>query len=240
MNEWKYIAGAGIVGFVLSFFSGLIAGVSVLVIFFRSFLSALILAGVFYGILWVVRKFVPELFEVTAEKVDGGEEVSVGGEEVDIVIPEENPHASEGADEATVMEEIVEGETGNADGILDVDINKASGNGTEAEGSNESVKSVDEIESVGDNSIPDEGKGADVDGISSNEDKSSADVGASLDKLPELDGMRLDSIDSDSSVVSDSVASSSGSIKSDVLGTEVDPSTLAKAVRSFMKKDEEG
>lgn len=54
------------------------------------------------------------------------------------------------------------------------------------------------------------------------------------DLLPDLDSLAIDSVETGRTSVSTHKANT------ETLGVETDPETLAKAVRSFMKKDEEG
>ncbi len=224
MNGWKYIAGAGIAGFVVSLLSGFISGNPIGVVFFRSFLSAIVLAGLAVGVGFVIKKYFPELESIIGERKgpESKETDRVGGEEVDIVIPEENPHSSGEPEEAEEVEILNENEGIEVESgveILDEDVEPGSkvqeGSGTSGE----------EVKEESNESV-------------SNEPESDIVTGV-VDTLPELEGLQLDSVET-GSVENKSGTSGNRSVKSDVLGTEVDPSTLAKAVRSFMKKDEEG
>ncbi len=228
MNGWKYITGAGIVGFMLSLISGFASGNPAAVVFFRSFLSAIILAGLAFGTGFVIKRYFPELGGIVGgrdgAKSSESETNSAGGEEVDIVIPEENPHSQTEPEEIEEVE-IIEGneEVGEASDVEVLDEDIESGEGTDKEtGPTEGREPSEELKRE----------------VSEGESVSEIEIGA-VDKLPDLDGLQLDDVETGSKG-GNTRGSESTTIKSDVLGAEVDPSTLAKAVRSFMKKDEEG
>jgi hypothetical protein len=84
--NWKAVAGAAIFASVVSLLAGLIRANPFGTVLIRTVLSALFLGGFVMAALLVVRRFLPEL-EGPAEEAPREE-----GPQIDIVIPEENPH----------------------------------------------------------------------------------------------------------------------------------------------------
>jgi hypothetical protein len=99
MTNWKGIAVFGGVGFLLALLFGIVAGNPFGVVLLRVLLSTVAAGGLGFGIFFVVERFLPEISAGgTAERPAGGR--------VDIVLPEENPHAGAvGRESASVFSE---------------------------------------------------------------------------------------------------------------------------------------
>ncbi|RKX87032.1 MAG: hypothetical protein DRP57_00020 [Spirochaetes bacterium] len=185
MFKWRVSTFTFIGGFVLSLFTGLIAGNPFGVVFLRSLLSGIVIGGVGTGVVFVFNKYFAELVVDTGKDESGKEE----GEGIDIVLPEENPHIVNDDDTIEEVEEVVD------------EMEEA-----EPEEKSEQVSDAEPVI-----------------------EKSAVD-----DSLPDLDSLAMDSLNTGKASVSVPMG------HTESLGLETDPETLAKAVRSFMKKDEEG
>ncbi|GEM_PF-2102406 len=222
-KEWKYLLIIFLFGFFLSFLLGLIAGNPFFVILYKSIISGLLLGLIGFGANMLLRKYFPELFSKTQSE---GEEITAEplGEEVDIVLPEENPHEiteEDMVEDAEPVETVTDKET-----ITEQKEKSGTGLSVEDTGSDVGIGAFSEGEEGA--------KGGEEDKASMAGD--AAGLESDGDNLPDFDSIEVDVMDNFSSGDS----GRSKPVKSDVLGTDVDPETLAKAVRSFMKKDEEG
>ncbi len=213
MNQWRYYAGAGLFAAVVSLISGIAGGNPFGVILLRMLLSAIILAGVGMGASTLLRKFLPELLQSSA-----GGESAPAQPAVDIVIPEENPHewpAVGDDDEAAGVEPLEElaGEAGEpVTSAAPEDAGVTASAGAAAE---EMAEEAILLEEAGEGS-------------------------AEIDALPDLD-----QFDSTNYVGLDISGFKNGSdnisqAQVDGIMSKEDPAQLAKAVRTFLKKDQEG
>lgn len=60
----------GIIGFVLSFVTGFISGISFSVVLIRSLVAVLVFTGIGFAVLMVLKKYVPEIYEVLSASGD--------------------------------------------------------------------------------------------------------------------------------------------------------------------------
>ena len=111
MKNWKLVAGFGGAGAVLSLLLGVVAGNPFGVILLRLVVSAVVAGALGLGMSWLVGRFLPELGlpDGQAPARPGNDAAPEGGR-VDIVLPAENPHASEEtvAEGAAVIEDAEE------------------------------------------------------------------------------------------------------------------------------------
>jgi hypothetical protein len=56
----------GVTGFVLSFITGFVSGVSFSVVIIRSVITVLVFSGIGFAVLMILKKFVPEMYEILA------------------------------------------------------------------------------------------------------------------------------------------------------------------------------
>lgn len=202
MFNWKINIYTFTGGFALSFLIGIISRNPFGVVILRSLLSGIITGGVGMGIIFVFKKYFPDMMKEEKKEEIKSKEM---GESIDIVLPEENPHIGQENDTIEEVEEVVE------------EIEPGQDEGSEENAAETLQENAGE---TAENLTP--------------EDES----GKSGTTLPELDSLAMDSFDTGSA--SASFAGRSNRSNSEAAGMESDPETLAKAVRSFMKKDEEG
>ena len=196
MKDWKIVAVFSGSAFVLSIIAGIAGGVSFPVLLLRALAGVIVFGGMGYGAVYVLRKFLPELFEseseseVTAEEAVESEEQN--GRNVDIVIEDEDD------DTSAVM---VEG----------------------AEVPESGVNMEEEV------LIPAAG---------TVEDTVETVVEENTDELPNIEA--FSDTFSSAELEQGNEESLTGSAAVDIMGQEEDPGTVAKAIRTMMKKDQEG
>lgn len=230
MSQWRYYAGAGLFAAVISLIAGILGGNPFGVILLRMLFSALVLAGVALGAGILVRKFLPELSRETAAAPAGTPEPAV-----DIVLPEENPHQetlgvfAEGAEQET--EETEEPE--EVEPLEELAEEAAGPPGEPGELGEESAEPLSarpaaEVEEEAEEAVPLE------------EEEFSADGSEEIDALPDME-----QFDSTNYVGPDISGLKNGGddftqAQVDGIMSREDPAQLAKAVRTFLKKDQEG
>jgi hypothetical protein len=92
MEKSKVVLWGGIGGFLFSALWGVVGGVSFLTLLFRALVGGVFFAFLLGASLWIMERFLPELIQ----PMEGEKE---GGNQVDLVIPEHNPHLEEKAEE---------------------------------------------------------------------------------------------------------------------------------------------
>lgn len=88
MSMWKTPAIAGGFAFIAATLIGLINSVGIVSVLGRSLVSGITFGALAMLAEWVLRSFLPELF-IDVSESPGGDE---SGEQVNIVLPDENPH----------------------------------------------------------------------------------------------------------------------------------------------------
>jgi hypothetical protein len=227
MGNWKFIAGAALLAGLLSLIAGIFSGSPFAVILLRVVLSGLALGVISIGVVTLIKRFLPELLQMS--------EMPTAAAGIDILIPEENPHQSvevAGDETPSVPVEAVED-------LLAVEGNDSDVGSLETE--DESGEEADLLEAVGETE-------AGVDDVSGGEEIFASDTSIRIGKseaLPDID--RLDvgfetGVDNlDHSVQkTGGQAESFGEAQVGGLSANQDPEVLAKAVRTFMNKDQEG
>ncbi|MEI6874492.1 MAG: hypothetical protein WCL50_05105 [Spirochaetota bacterium] len=234
----------GVAAASLSLLVGFVARVDLLALFFRALLFALVFGGGTYGLLLLVRRFLPELFESSE-----GEPLAEG-----------DPLSQT----AFVGEESADGELGTeVDIVLGPDEDDAylvaSGSGPDDEGSapktGGSARALargEESEEAEDVEMEQEGAVSLVEaGIPASSSRNGAAMparssteGEELDILPDLDSLTDSFIapDSPSSAgISSSPRNTASKSSRKSSGTDgADPADLAKAVRTLLKRDQKG
>jgi hypothetical protein len=240
MPDVKVIIAAAAFAFVVSLISGIIGGVGFLTIIFRAVLGAGFFGLLAAGLSLLLQKMVPELFETgelemsaaedSAEGRDQDEGAAETGGHIDITLGEESGEAAaEEAEDAAYEASDEEQEEENF--VEEVAEEEGNGSAAPAAGEGEAAESTK--------------KAPDIDSLIGTED---------VDSLPDLEDF-ADSFegvaasqngdgDSGAGSASGSGAASGGGFSAsepvDVFGTQEDPETVAKALRTFMKKDQEG
>ncbi len=224
MNELKFIMIPAASAFVLSLLTGILFGVGFLTVLLRAFLFGIIFGGAGLGIKSLLRRFLPELFGQT-EETDFAD-----GHSVDT--PEESFEASETDDRAVDI--VVESDESEASDLYTA-YGKFSDGDDEADDTE--VESV--MDTEGGDESTNQGYNDTVEDGDVEELEAMDEIGNGA--LPDLDSFS-DSFQSvaDSQELADSHGSESRRQEYDVLGSQQDTETMAKAVRTFMKKDQEG
>ncbi len=214
--HWKIPAVAAGGAFLLSLLVGIIGGVTFGTILLRAFIWALTFGALAFGADMLFRRYIPEFYS--------GETATREGEErtVDITLDEENPvEARRSADEED--EDYPEASDDSDFDSTDSDIGDEEEVGTpEAEPIDETVASSPTVDDTMEDSESDDIPEGDLADFSSQRDE---DAGTG-----DSDDARSDAGGSGDGVVPNV----------DVLGLEEDPETIARAVRSFMNRDQEG
>lgn len=219
---------------LLSFLTGMLARNPVGAVVFRAVFFAVVFCGLAIGLQFIVRRFLPEL---SGPAPSSPEERSPGSEDmrprsaqvVDIVLPEENPLVAAAGDPAR---ELMDGEPGAADlgemraeGAPDGGLEDAAGLEMPGEAQPSGVRSGAAEAVEGENAPRATGLGT-LEG---------------LDGLPDIDGMesagrRPGRARAPRTTVSGAAADEARRS----LSEDEDPSTLARAVRTVLKRDEKG
>jgi hypothetical protein len=219
--DWKKIAVAAGIAFLLSFLVGALSRVSFLILVLRALLFAVLAGGLLQAFIVFARKLLPELFDDSSqsEAADQGET----GRNVDILLPEEggidtgfsavsalNVRAPEDEFAGEFAEDVEE--TGTRPAM-------AVNSGENADDSFKTVKPPDVLDDV--DVLPD------LDGF--------ADVFAHAPRGDSEEGETELGIDEDTTTPS----FSPGSTKEGV-GKSIDPEIVAAAMRTLIKRDLKG
>lgn len=222
--NWKIAGFFGAFGFVISLLAGIIGGVSFGMILLRSIAAGVVFGGLGIGITFAIKRFLPELTESA-----GNETLSMEGAGVDIVLEAETPAANQeytrlsanGDKEGDFIDEIEEvRDEDTVDPLL------RAGASDEEE--------VAELEDVSDgiDSLPDIGEMADkFSGVEYSGTDREASFGTYAGGNSGGSGYAGHSIGGVDSL-------GSGGTGNNVLGSDMDPQLVARAIKTIMKKDE--
>ena len=242
---------------IVSFFSGLIAGIPAGIVILRSFIAAVLFGLLGLGIWYVIQKFLPEIESLDTDPQSPAKKSS----DVDIVIPATNPHLNtdtdgiieiDGESEVQAAEEAESGdgeetpiqEQGDTENGIAVDSTVEDGG--DAKAIQEALPASHETTDAEKNGVQGM-KAEEPDGGDSNKtakglpDFDSVENAFSTpltDEADEVSGDMSNDVADDS--ITDSSMDSGASLGSgtiDIKGTEQDPSTVAKALRTMMNKD---
>ncbi|MEW5814185.1 MAG: hypothetical protein AB1798_02155 [Spirochaetota bacterium] len=217
MVDWKIIIGMTVGAVVLSLLAGIIGGVSFGIILLRAIVGGLAFGLFGLGAGYIIRKFLPELFKTLPD-----EETTDGSESgIEIILPDENPHEKINTEEAA--QEFAPG--GQA--IFSED---------ELSDSEELIEEVEERSSIIESRIDKEAEEAEE--MEPLDSDSALAFSDKIDNLPEITAFES-SFSSTGEV--DSLKSSGKSAPAndaiDVLGNQMDPKVVARAIQTIMKKD---
>ena len=254
MFNFRFILGFAALAFVISLLAGILGGIPFGLILLRTLIGTAVFALLGVGASWVIQKFIPNLLDM-----GGGtdrEPATSSSDEVDIVIPEENPHArADGAegDIATAAEtepsitsepfegdeaEFVEalepsvgtvmgkGAVGTPDGLTDGSIADAD---RETGGLDLGEGDSDERQSPGEDTASEDTPGEDT--ASEDTEEGSGD----LDSMPSLD-----SLEGEFAQTANEQGSTKAETTINVMGQEQDPEITAKAIQTWLRKDAKG
>ncbi len=222
MENWKFITGAALLAGFLSLIAGIFSGSPFTVILLRVVLSGLALGVISIGVITLIKRFLPELLQVS--------EMPPSAAGIDILIPEENPHRPAEEEAGDTQSLPVE----EAEDLLAADGDDSHSGTMETE--DESGEEADLVEAIGIISGP-------VDDVGYGEEISDSDTQS--EALPDIDRLDVgfetgvDNLDHSAQKTGGRTESFSGA-QADSLTANQDPAVLAKAVRTFMNKDQEG
>jgi hypothetical protein len=220
--------------FVLSFVTGIAARNSVATIVLRAVLLAVLFSGLGVGLQFVVKKFLPELSGAPGAPADE----RPPGSSIDIVLPEESPLGAERVEEAAPADAGEGGEAGEVQEVGDEagpveTLEEAGDQGTAI---SEEPTDVSQAEESGAPAPPDQPVVGTAEQASQNPRQSS-----SLDALPDIGSLEASGPTGTRSRASRRVgrgASAEEAMRS--LAVQEDPSTLARAIRTVLKREEKG
>ena len=216
---------------LLSFIAALIGPVGFAAVLLRSLGGGIGFGLLSYGLLMVLHRFVPEIFDQTGGPAAEDEEIEVEqgsearpGAKLDIVVDNDEPDFSQTAaydggqgegesEDDTFIEEVAEEDSHGEDASGSEGAVSAAGASTEKEPSiTEEFQELSDVDT-----LPDLDNFSDAfEGVAASQDEGggySSSTGGSM-------GSRDESVD--------------------ILGEEHDPATIAKAVRTIIGKDQEG
>jgi hypothetical protein len=218
MINWKIPAGFAGFAALVSLLAGIIGGNPFGVILLRLFLSAVVGGGVGLGVNLIVNKFLPELS--TNPPIPQTE----SGEEVDIVIDEDIPLAEEAEEQQSSQSAQLLEPAEQIEPAEEVMAAEEKEEEVPMDGGEEDVLALEEVDSEQD-TIPEEF----VPGIAA----SQVEDFENLDTLPDIDGFTPTTEDSPPPTKTSRMSSQVEEVVRDQ-----DPENLARAVRTFMKKDQ--
>jgi len=232
MFNFRLILGFAALAFLISLLAGILGGISFGLILFRALIGSTVFALLGVGASWIIQRFIPNLLDTGGGTDREPAPVSIG--EVDIVIPEENPHA-------------------RADGVEGDVATAAETQGSLASESfegdaSELVEAVEPSIGTEDEETPDgptDEPIADSDRKSPSEDTLSEDTPSEdteegygdLDSMPSLDSLEGEFVRTGNE---QEQGSTEAETTINVMGQEQDPETAAKAIQTWLRKDTKG
>ncbi|MBA7658685.1 hypothetical protein ES703_66644 [subsurface metagenome] len=218
MFNWKMIGGFALFAALISLISGILGGNPFGIILLRVFISAVFLGAIGAGAGMAVKRYLPELSEGIEAQKYNKEGVDIVIDE-DIAIPEENPYdLSKPLQEAEGLEGYHDAEASPEEAVQEleeVDLGRVQ----EIDGEPEEpaiTMSPEAVEELEEEPVKEE--------LRQN----------STEALPDIDDLESDAFSSTSE------PGSFAQTQVDSIMDQQNPAVLAKAVRTFLKKDEEG
>jgi hypothetical protein len=255
-DVWKIAAGCAAGAFLLSLLIGLISGNPFGVSFFRAFLFAVLFAGLGAGLRTVVKTYLPELSSGGAPAADSPGAGGTTGRSVDIVLPEDDGLRRQAYGGSPRAGRSAEAELGDAEGELEEaadgdSLDEDSPSPAEAQALGELGEELAEELPGADSAEarPLRGAGPETEGEPVEEAetgdelaRSARDPAGDLDTLPDIAALEPPSEQRSGSVRSTRMTNP-GERPEDAVRTMLsgqDPATLARALRTVLKKDEKG
>ncbi len=212
MKDWKIIAVSGTLAFLFSFIAGLFGRVSLGVLFYRAVLGAVIFGASGYGISILLRKFLPELFELQSGRSGGIDKDFSNSQKVQSVAAESDDYTSDKP-------------------VIDISIGDETENSVSEESRENSSEQVIDIGKSTSNEMVDEI-------VESDKPVDDDQLPGSIDVLPDM-GVFSNSFENAEDIDGDD-SSNSGAVTLDIMGEEQDPELVVRALRTMVKKDQEG
>lgn len=228
MISWKVVVASGTVAVVLSLLTGIISGVHFGTLLLRALLWGAIFCGIGAVISLVISKYLPELLSPPS---GGDRDDAQSARNVDIVLPDENPHAFEEAEPEGNTQEQSSGfeEPSGAEKVEDSESWSA---GPDLAVDDSMVEEVDVRRE-------DAGLGRQGHGLFDDESAGSEEL-PDLDASDEQFDPSLGGNDFRATDLSDITGASGSGRSVDVLGHTADAEEIAKAIRTALNKDQKG
>ena len=105
----KFIIYSIVISIIISIIAGIIGNVPFFIFLLRLIFGAVIFAALGAAVAFVLEKYIPEVFNKEEERNEDEErsdETPIEGEEINIVIEEENPHKSSKIGRASCRERV--------------------------------------------------------------------------------------------------------------------------------------
>jgi hypothetical protein len=252
-EHWKIAAFFAAGAFILSLITGLVARNPFGVVFFRALLLAVVFAALGAGLRYVVKKYLPELLPQSAETASGSNEAPSRGTKVDIVLPEERPLGQSMYGEGARGAERPESE---AEGMEALEPERAEMDAPETEAE---AAALGELASELAEELPAEegqeageisgdengavGAAGDAGGAALQGDASDAQGDTDLDSLPDIANLETPDEPEAGGRAARSAARRGAGTPADALRGAVggqDPATIARAIRTVLRRDEKG
>jgi hypothetical protein len=213
MKDWKMIVISATLAFMLSFIFGIFGSVSLGILLIRAFSGAIIFAAMAFGATILQRRYLPELYELQADIMS-----EIEGDSSEVHVKQSIPGHS---DSLSVSKPRIDISIDDEDESFTVEMKPE--NDTGSTGSFEKRNDlVDEISESDDT-------------VSSTENEQ---VPANIDVLPDM-GVFSNSFEGELDEYVDA-AGKAGAVTLDIMGEEQDPELVVRAVRTMVKKDQEG
>ena len=204
MLNFKIIIGFAAFALVISLIGGMAGAVPIGTAALRVLLGVVVFAGLGAGVSWLIKKFLPDLAQQLSNgTADKGSDDVTTGVEVDIVLPEENPHVA----------------VGTPGGRTPADVADA-----------ESMENL--ADDPGDSGLDSEFDGSGFEGVdpslSGSEAAEDNEVvyGEEEEAMSDLGGGSQENVGTSETI--------------NVMGQEQDAAITAKAIQTWLRKDQEG
>lgn len=226
--QWKPVAVSALLAFIIVVVTAGISGVPFGVLLFRAVLGALIFGAGALGVQYLVAKFLPELVE-SGDGVDSSNGAPEAGGSVDIVISDDEDEPEEEVDETEASDGPPEFEPG-------MPAATASGQDSNAVPAGDGEPLVEVVEEAELENEPVSEADTEADTASAPEAESEPDQVAvadneSVDTLPDV-GEFTDSF------MADAAQEEPPQDTARTTGDGQDPESIAKAIRTLMKREE--
>ncbi len=228
--------------FVLSFFVGLFSGNPFGTALLRAFLLAVVFAGIGVGLAFVVKKFLPELLEPSARSAVPPRKAEAERHSVDIVLPEESPVMAEDSGEPEELEDVESAESASPVEAVEQETAETVEAAEEVPAGTDEPRDPDldgDLEAVSEPYIPPADSGGEEHPALKRQASGSVD---SLDSLPDFGDLGTvggaPKAGGAPSLSGGKFGRPSGAAQS-IIGEER-PESLAKAIRTVIKRDERG
>ena len=226
----KIIIGSAGFAAIFSIIAGIFGGASFGTILCRVFFGGIIFAGIGAGAGFVLHKFVPELFEGSDSIDDNPPEPGAG---VDIVVDDgdetkfgKTEEDSDAVESAGAIKEVESAESAEE---------------VESAGPAEELESAEELKEDTSEEKKEAalegGAAADIEEIGQ---KDESETRGGVDVLPDLNQFDDAFVSVDELQDQNASGTPNGSDTIEIMGEEQDPAIAARAVQTFLKKDQEG